>query len=163
MRLTLFFKTTALLFFVFGFFILITSFSPKQNAYSITLTVKPQKHYRMDTLPGTAPNTIADTVEVEASVDVQAWKENLEKGLQPIVEKAARKGMQPGLYTVQVRFLIEKDGSISDVKALNDPGYGLAKGVEKVIKKGPKWIPGTVNGKVVRSYHSQPVSFVISK
>ena len=97
------------------------------------------------------------------ALDIDAWKQNLEKRLQPVVEKAARKGMKPGLYTVEVRFLIEKDGSISDVKALNDPGYGLAKGLEKVIRKGPKWAPGTVNGKAVRSYHTQPVSFVISK
>ncbi len=162
MRSTLFSKTIALLFFVFGFFILITSFSPKQNAHSITFTVKPQKHYGMDTLPGTEQNKIADTVEVEASVDVGAWRRHLEKELMPVIDKAAKKRMKPGQYIVMIRFLVEKDGSISDVKALNDPGYGLAQGAEKVLKKGPKWTPGKINGRIVRSYHSQAITFVIS-
>lgn len=140
-----------------------TSFSSEWRGHKNVFTLNVKKYCGNDTLPNIEQNKTPDTVEVEATVDVQAWKQNLETGLQPIVEKAARKGMKPGLYTVQVRFLIEKDGSISDVKALNDPGYGLAKGVEKIISKGPKWTPGTVNGKVVRSYHSQPVSFVISK
>ena len=69
--------------------------------------------------------------------------------------------MKDGMYTVQVRFLIEKDGSINDVQALNDPGFGLARAAEKVIKSGPKWEPGIQEGKVVRSYHTQPITFVI--
>jgi hypothetical protein len=162
MRSLLFFKITARLFLAFCLFVFMTSFSSERRDHTDAYSLGVKKHLENDTLPSIEQKT-SDTAEVEASVDIQAWKQNLETGLQPIVEKAARKGMKPGLYTVQVRFLIEKDGSISDVKALNDPGYGLAKGVEKIISKGPKWTPGTVNGKVVRSYHSQPVSFVISK
>jgi periplasmic protein TonB len=101
-------------------------------------------------------------VEVEASVDAQAWIDHLQKELQRPIEKAAKKGMKAGTYTVQVKFLVEKDGSIADVQALNDPGFGLAKAAEKVIKSGPKWQPGVQNGKVVRSYHTQPIIFVIS-
>jgi protein TonB len=43
--------------------------------------------------------------------------------------------MDPGTYTVQVRFLVERDGSITDVQALSDPGFGLKKAAEDVIKK----------------------------
>jgi len=100
-------------------------------------------------------------VEVEASVDRQQWIDHLTKNLQPIIEKAAKKGMKAGTYTVNVRFLVERDGSINYVEALNDPGYGLAKGAVKVLKTGPKWKPGEQNGKVVRSYHTQPITFVI--
>jgi periplasmic protein TonB len=106
--------------------------------------------------------TIFQKVEVEASVDAQAWIHHLQTELQRPVEKAARKGMKAGTYTVQVKFLVEKDGSIADVQALNDPGFGLAKAAEKVIKTGPKWQPGILNGKMVRSYHTQPITFVIS-
>src|SRR5690349_2360692 len=69
-------------------------------------------------------------VEVEASVDKQLWRYHLEKALQPVIEKAASEGIKPGKYTIQIRFLVELDGSISDVKALNDPGYGIGKGIE---------------------------------
>ncbi len=71
--------------------------------------------------------------------------------------------MKAGQYTVQVRFLVELDGSITNVEALNDPGYGLSKGAVQVVKTGPKWTPGEVGGRKVRSYHTQPITFVISE
>ena len=104
---------------------------------------------------------IFEKVEVEASVNVQMWRKHLEVNLLPYIERAASSKMKAGSYTVNVRFLVERDGSISDVKALNDPGYGLAKGCEKVVRTGPKWSPGELNGKKVRSYHTQPITFSI--
>jgi protein TonB len=101
-------------------------------------------------------------VDVEAKVDMQQWRLHLESNLMGPIEKAAKKGMKPGTYTVNVRFLVEKDGSISDVRAINDPGYGLAAASEKVVRTGPKWIAGEQNGRKVRSYHTQPMTFVIS-
>jgi periplasmic protein TonB len=116
------------------------------------------------------PPAITDTAtmiftktEVEASVDAQQWIDHLTKNLQSVVEKAAKKGMKPGTYTVMVKFLVERDGSISDVHALNDPGYGLAKAAEKVLRSGPKWTPGEQNGKKVRSYHTQPITIVVQQ
>jgi len=106
-------------------------------------------------------NVVFIKTEVEASVDRQQWIDHLTKNLQSPIEKAARKGMKPGTYTVMVKFLVERDGSIGDVHALNDPGYGLAQAAEKVLRTGPKWKPGMQNGKVVRSYHTQPITFVI--
>jgi protein TonB len=116
--------------------------------------------------PGPVQDTSAkvfEKVEVEASVDRQQWIEHLIKNLQSPIEKAAKKGMKAGTYTVQVKFLVEKDGSISYVEALNDPGYGLAKAAVKALKTGPKWRPGEQNGKKVRSYHTQPITFVIQE
>jgi protein TonB len=102
-------------------------------------------------------------VDVEASVDRQQWIDHLTKNLQVPIEKAARKGMKAGTYIVQVKFLVEIDGSISDVHALNDPGYGLAKAAEKVLRTSPKWRAGEVSSKKVRSYHTQPITFVIQE
>jgi protein TonB len=70
--------------------------------------------------------------------------------------------MKPGTYTVNVRFLVEKNGRITDVKALNDPGYNLALGAERTIRTGPKWKAGQIGGRKVRSYHTQPIIFMIS-
>jgi len=113
-------------------------------------------------VPDTSTN-VFEKIEVEASVDRQEWIDHLTKNLQSVVAKAARKGMKPGTYTVLVKFLVEKDGRLSDVHALNDPGYGLAKGAEKVVSSGPKWKAGEQNGKKVRSYHTQPITVVIQK
>jgi protein TonB len=108
-------------------------------------------------------NKVFEKVEIEATVDVKQWRRHLESQLQRYIEDAASQGMAPGQYTVQVRFLVEKDGSITDVKSLNDPGYGLAKGAVDVVKRGPRWSPGEQNGRKVRSYHTQPITFVVSE
>ncbi len=105
---------------------------------------------------------IFDKVEIEASVNRIAWINHLQKVLLPIINKAARKRMPKGQYTVNVRFLVEKNGKISDAVYLNDPGYGLAEGAVKAVKTGPNWQAGEQNGRKVRSYHTQPVTFVIS-
>ncbi|MBB1283399.1 energy transducer TonB [Flavisolibacter sp. BT320] len=106
-------------------------------------------------------NKIFEKVEIEASVNTSQWRRHLERNLMPYIEDAAAGGMAPGQYTVNVRFLVERDGSITEVNALNNPGYGLGKGAEQVVKNGPKWSPGEQNGRKVRSYHTQPITFVI--
>lgn len=110
----------------------------------------------------TGGERIYESVEIEASVNAQQWRQHLENNLQKPIEKAARKGMKVGQYMVMVRFLVGLDGSITDVKALNDPGYGLAEASVKVVQTGPKWTPGIYKGRKVRSYHTQPLTFVIS-
>jgi protein TonB len=113
--------------------------------------------------PKEDPDQVFTKVEIEATVDSKQWRRHLESQLQRYIEDAASQGMAPGQYTVQVRFLVERDGSITDVQALNDPGYGLGKGAKDVVTKGPKWSPGEQNGRKVRSYHTQPITFVVSE
>ena len=113
--------------------------------------------------PKEDPNQVFTKVEIEATVDPKAWSRWLTTQLQRYIEDAASNGMDPGTYTVQVKFLVEKDGSITDVQALNDPGFGLAKAAVDVVKKGPRWNPGIQNGKQVRSYHTQPITFVVQE
>lgn len=61
---------------------------------------------------------------------------------------------------VFVSFVIEKDGSLSNIKTVRDPGYGLGKEVERVLKNSKiKWNhPGIINGKQVRTSFSLPVT-----
>lgn len=106
---------------------------------------------------------VFEKVDVAPRVDIMKWRRQLEKHLQKPVEKAAKLGMKAGHYTVLVRFLVERDGSITDVRAMNDPGYDLAQASVHVVKTGPQWIPGEHNGRKVRSYHTQPITFVISE
>jgi periplasmic protein TonB len=123
----------------------------------------PSTNASSDTAKNATAEKIFNEVEVEASVDVFQWRAHLGKNLMAPIEKAAKKGMKAGQYTVNVRFLVERDGSISDVKALNDPGYGLADASVNVVRTGPKWKAGEQNGRKVRSYHTQPLTFVIQE
>lgn len=112
-------------------------------------------------VPKEDPNKVFEKVEIEAQVDQKQWRRHLETQLQRYIEDAANAGMDPGTYTVQVKFVVERDGSITDVTALNDPGFGLGKAAVDVLRKGPKWSPGIQNGKQVRSFHTQPITFLI--
>ena len=113
-----------------------------------------------DTVPKNTP--VFKKPEVEASVDKNEWRGFLEKNLQSVIENAAKEGMPPGQYTVNIRFIVKKDGSTTDFKALNDPGYGLVQKLLEIIPNSPKWKPAKQNGKFVNSYHTQPITFVIS-
>jgi protein TonB len=113
------------------------------------------------TKPKEDKNKVFEKVEIQASVNIAKWRQHLEQNLVGYINDAANAGMQSGTYNVTVRFLVERDGSINDVSALNDPGFGLAQGATQVIKSGPKWNPGEQNGIKVRSYHTQQITFVI--
>lgn len=59
---------------------------------------------------------------------------------------------------VYVSFVVEKDGSLTDIKVLRDIGYGTGKEALRVLGKCPKWAPGEQNGKKVRCTYSLPIS-----
>lgn len=114
-----------------------------------------------DNWDNTREEKVFEKVEIEASVNIAQWRRHLENQLVRYIEDAASSGMAPGNYTVNVRFLVELDGNVVDIRALNDPGYGLAQGAVELVKRGPKWTPGEQNGRKVRSYHTQPITFQI--
>lgn len=88
-----------------------------------------------------------------------AWKRYLEKNLSP--DDVINQGAPPGLHTVRVQFVVDKEGNISDVQALNDPGFGMADQAVSVIKKGPKWKPALQNGRNVNYRAIQSIGFNI--
>lgn len=60
---------------------------------------------------------------------------------------------------VIVAFVVERDGSLSDVKIRRGIGYGCDEEAIRVIKSMPKWTPGKKNGKAVRVSFMLPVTF----
>lgn len=59
---------------------------------------------------------------------------------------------------VYVTFVIEKDGSVDEIKVLRDLGYGTGNEAIRVLKLLPKWMPGEQNGQKVRCTYSLPIS-----
>ncbi|MEZ7500713.1 energy transducer TonB [Flavobacterium sp. Arc3] len=59
---------------------------------------------------------------------------------------------------VYVTFVVEKDGSLTDIKVLRDIGYGTGKEAIRVLSKCPRWNPGIQNGKPVRVLYSLPIT-----
>lgn len=54
-------------------------------------------------------------------------------------------------------FVIEKDGSVTDIKILRDCGFGTAEETKRVLALSPKWIPAIQNNKPVRCQYSIPI------
>jgi protein TonB len=65
--------------------------------------------------------------------------------------------------TVFVQFVVERDGSITEVSVISGVHPDLDKEAVRVVNLMPKWTPGQIKGKVVRSYHSIPIRFIIGK
>lgn len=66
-----------------------------------------------------------------------------------------------GKYTVIIKFIVNKDGTLDDIKAEHNPGYGMAEEGVRVLKKSPKWAPAVQYGRYVRAYRRQPITFYI--
>jgi protein TonB len=102
-----------------------------------------------------------EKIEIEASYPggPAAWKKFLEKNLNQ--ETPTENGAPDGVYKVLVRFIVNKEGDVSDITAMTKLGYGLEEEAMRVIKKSNKWVPGNQNGKAAGSYHIQAITFVV--
>ena len=60
---------------------------------------------------------------------------------------------------VVVSFVVERDGSITDVKVVRSVDPSLDREASRVVSSMPKWIPGKQNGSPVRVKYNVPVSF----
>lgn len=85
----------------------------------------------------------------------QALFEYLSKNIKyPVI--AEENGVQG---RVIVTFVVERDGSITDVKVVKSVDPSLDKEAQRVIKSMPHWIPGKQNGSAVRVKYTVPVIF----
>lgn len=107
-------------------------------------------------------NRIFDKVEIEASYPGGdgKWRQYLERNLN--ANTPVDNGAPEGTYTTVVQFVVDKEGNISDVRALTKHGYGMEDEAVRVIQKGPKWTPAQQNGRYVKAYRKQPITFQVT-
>lgn len=74
-------------------------------------------------------------------------------------ENAQQNGVQG---RVIVKFVVEKDGSISNAQVVKGVDKDLDQEALRVVKRMPKWQPGKNNGQAVRAYFTLPVSFKLA-
>lgn len=65
------------------------------------------------------------------------------------------KGLKGNVY---VSFVVEIDGTITNIKILRDLGFGTGKEAIRVFEQSPKWIPGQQKGMIVRSIYNLPIA-----
>lgn len=71
-------------------------------------------------------------------------------------DQARRMGVEGKVF---VQFVVDKDGSITDVQVLKGIGSGCDEEAIRVVKAAPKWTPGKQRGRPVRVRMSVPIAF----
>lgn len=104
--------------------------------------------------------TIVEVLDVEAEFPggVSAMKNFLAKNVN-YPEKSMWKGEQGRVF---VEFVVEKDGSISQVKILKGAHRRLNKEAKRVVKIMPNWSPGEWKGNIVRTRCRIPINFALT-
>jgi protein TonB len=122
-----------------------------------------------ETPPAETPPAITKTVEIEennlpfTSVEespsfvggVNEMYKFLGKNLK-YPSAAQRANIQGKVF---LKFIVEKDGSITGVETLKGIGFGCDEEASRVVKLMPKWIAGRQNGRNVRVLYTIPVFF----
>lgn len=100
-------------------------------------------------------NTVYNTAGIEVKPDFPGGMDKFNQFVAKNYQTPEEEGLKGKVY---VTFVVEKDGSLTDIKVLRDIGYGTGKEAIRVLNKCPKWTPGEQNGKKVRCTFSLPIS-----
>lgn len=157
-----------ILFFVFLFLIKVSVFAQQKDTTTKEFTVLIGE--KTTTITPTSDSTKIFTVVQEPAKfpgGLSGWSKYLQTNLN--VDLGAKyvkipKGMKEVRQIVQVQFLVDTLGNISNVKVLNPKEIHpkLVKESIRVIKEGPNWSPAKQNGKKVMYRHTQTITWVIS-
>ncbi|WP_293299445.1 energy transducer TonB [Pedobacter sp. UBA4863] len=101
------------------------------------------------------------TASVEHSPEfpggMEAWAKYIQRNLR-YPSMAQEEGIGGKVF---VSFVVEKDGTITDVKVTRGIGYGCDEEAMRVIKKSPRWKAGMQNNLPVRVRYNMPISYVM--
>lgn len=100
-------------------------------------------------------NEIYNVAGIEVKPDFPGGMEKFYKFVGNNYKTPEEEGLKGKVY---VTFVVEKDGSLTDIKVLRDIGYGTGAEAIRVLKKCPRWTPGEQNGKKVRVLYSLPIT-----
>lgn len=112
------------------------------------------------------PNTL-NTADAEVSVpDIESrypgnWENFVRRNINQDVP--VDNGAPPGTFRVTVRFSVDAEGNVSNVEAINNPGYGTAEEAVRAIKASGKWLPAEKDGQKVASKKKQSIIFQVQE
>jgi periplasmic protein TonB len=107
---------------------------------------------------GPPESKIIDDNQIYNSVEVQPEFPGGMKAFYKYVQDKFRVPEEEGINgNIYVTFVVEKDGSLTDIKVVRDLGYGTGKEAERLLKSSPRWKAGVQNGRSVRARFSLPI------
>ncbi|MDV6169878.1 energy transducer TonB [Flavobacterium sp. DG1-102-2] len=113
----------------------------------------------------TAPSTGTGPGTIETIVDVApVYPGGLDRFRKDVGERFRTPEVNDAtIMRVYVSFVVEPDGTLSNIKATRDPGYGMGAEAVRVLKSlKAKWTPGMKGGKAVRTAYSLPITVKVN-
>lgn len=111
----------------------------------------------IDVPKNTEPD-IFEKVEIDAKF-AGNWEKFLTRNLNP--NTPVDNGAAPGNYVVLVQFVVDVDGSVSQIKPVSSVGYGMEEEAVRVLRKAEKWVPAIQNGRQVKAWRTQKIIFQV--
>lgn len=108
----------------------------------------------------TENNQIYNTAGIELKPDFPGGMQEFYNYLAKNYKVPNVKGLKGKVF---VSFVIEKDGSVTDIKVIRDIGHGTGAEAIRVLENCPAWIPGEQDGRKVRVLYSLPISIELAK
>ena len=110
---------------------------------------------------GTGGNEVQNLATVDVYPEfpggMDGWAKYIQKNLR-YPSMASENGVQGKVF---LSFVVEKDGTITDVKVTRGIGYGCDDEAMRVIKKSPRWKAGMQNNLPVRVRYNMPISYMM--
>jgi len=131
-----------------------------------TIAGDPTADIRIDMPVGEGPKDAQVTEEGSGIMDFNAVEvpPSFPGGLQAFYKWVSNNYRYPQMAkeqgvsgAIHVSFVVERDGSLTDIKVIRDLKYGTGEEAMRMLKASPKWKPGIQNGRPVRVSYSLPI------
>ncbi|TCD03401.1 M56 family metallopeptidase [Pedobacter psychroterrae] len=109
------------------------------------------------------PNKVYDFVSLQKQPEFVGGMAKFFEYLKKTVRYPAEAQKNKVSGKVFLSFVVEKDGSLTDIKVDRKLGSGLDEEAVRVIEESPRWIPGVQDGKAVRVKFNIPISFSLTQ
>ena len=96
-------------------------------------------------------NSVHNLAGLEIKPEFPGGIDNLQRFIKENYKTPKIVGLKGKVY---MTFIIEKDGSLSDIRTTRDLKHGTGEEAIRVLKISPKWIPGKQKGELVRVHYS---------
>jgi hypothetical protein len=101
-------------------------------------------------------------LEEDATIDFKKWNSYLVENL--TLDSFEANKIPLGTYRLIAHFIIDTTGCITQVKIINDPGFGLGNKISNVLCANKIcWIPANRNGRKIKNFRSQSFTFIVGE
>ena len=130
-----------------------------------TIEGDPNAEIKIDEPIGEAPKQAEVTEDVNTIFTSVEVSPDPPGGMKKFYEFVGKNYRYPAMAREQgvsgkviMQFVVERDGSLTDIKVLRDLGLGTGEEAVRLLKSVPKWKPGIQNGRAVRVAYTLPLS-----